>query len=96
HLGEGSTHPAHMFFLLLPDLTARTAFIAHMRARGVLTVFHYVPLHSAVAATRFAEPVVPCPVTDDVSDRLVRLPLFAGITDQEVAKVIEAAVAFRC
>jgi dTDP-4-amino-4,6-dideoxygalactose transaminase len=91
-----NVHPAHMFYLMLPDLERRTAFIAHMRSASVQSVFHYVPLHSAAASERFANPITPCPVTDDISDRLVRLPLFAEITDAEIDAVVRAALEFRC
>jgi dTDP-4-amino-4,6-dideoxygalactose transaminase len=86
------THNAHMYYLLLPDLDARTAFIASMKAAGIQCVFHYVPLHTAPAAKRYGRIAGPTRVTEDMSDRLVRLPLWLPDLDQ--ARVIAAATAF--
>ena len=72
----------HMFYLLLRDIEDRDAFIAHMRAAGIITPFHYVQLHSAPAGQRHARfEGNGLPVTDDISARLVRLPLFYGLED---------------
>lgn len=84
----------HMFYLLLPDLAARTAFIAHLADRGVKAVFHYVPLHLSPMGTRLGGRPGQCPVTERVSDHLVRLPFFMQLTDEEQAKVIAAVCAF--
>lgn len=75
------THNAHMYYLLLPTLAQRTAFIAGMKERGVGTVFHYVPLHSAPAGLRYARTHGGMEVTDDISSRLVRMPLWVGLED---------------
>lgn len=74
-------HNAHMYYLLLPSLGQRTTFIEAMKTNGVGTVFHYIPLHSSPAGQRFGRTAGKLPVTDDVSDRLVRLPLFPGLAD---------------
>jgi dTDP-4-amino-4,6-dideoxygalactose transaminase len=84
----------HMFYLLLPDHRARQAFIAHMRERSIQCVFHYVPLHSSAAGRRYGTAPGECPVTDSVSERIVRLPLFNSLTDGEQQRVIEAACEF--
>ena len=94
HVPHDRLQPAHMFYLLVSDLATRTAFIRHMKQKGVQTVFHYVPLHSSAAAELFAAPVLPCPVTDEVSKRLVRIPLFGDISEDEVGRVIDAVHAF--
>lgn len=73
------THNAHMYYLLLPSIGARTAFIDGMRERGVGTVFHYIPLHSAPQGLASSRVAGDLPVTDDVSERLVRLPLWVGL-----------------
>jgi dTDP-4-amino-4,6-dideoxygalactose transaminase len=79
-----------MYYLLLPDLATRTAFIDGMRARGVGTVFHYIPLHSAPAGRRYGRTHGEVlPVTDSVSDSLVRLPLWPEL-GQDVDRVIDA------
>ena len=83
-------HNAHMFYLLLPDLERRTAFIARLRDDGILAVFHYIPLHSAPAGRRFGRSGE-LPVTDDVGDRLVRLPLWLPDMDQYRIESVAAA-----
>ena len=87
-------HPAHLFYLLLPSLAARTAFLAHLRAHQVLAVFHYQPLHVSEMGARFGGRPGQCPVTEDVADRLVRLPLYYQLTDEDQGIVIEAVRAF--
>ena len=87
-------HPAHLFALLLPTEEDRTAFIAHCAERGITTPFHYVPLHTTEIGTRVGRVAGECPVTDDVSARLVRLPLYAGMTDAHTQRVIETVTAF--
>ena len=86
--------PDHLFPLLLPDLETRSNFLAHTRANGVATTFHYIPLHSSPAGRRYSTSPVEAPNADSISDRLVRLPLFSDITDDEVEKVIEVALGF--
>jgi dTDP-4-amino-4,6-dideoxygalactose transaminase len=82
-------HPAHIFYLLLPSLEARTALIEHMKARHILLVFHYQPLHVSEMGRRLGGFTGQCPVTEDVADRLVRLPLFYQLTDDEQSRVID-------
>ena len=91
---EDREHPAHLFYLLLPSLEARTALIDHMRARHVLLVFHYQPLHLSIMGRRFGGRRGQCPVTEDVADRLVRLPLFYQLGDADQARVIEGVRMF--
>jgi dTDP-4-amino-4,6-dideoxygalactose transaminase len=86
-------HPAHLFGPLAPDLPTRTAFIEHLRARGIGAVFHYVPLHNSPVGQRFAPGLV-LPVTESVSERLVRLPIYAGLRPDELERVLEAVTAF--
>jgi TDP-4-keto-6-deoxy-D-glucose transaminase len=92
----GSVQPAHLYFLLLPDHEEQQRFLAHLRAHGVAGVFHYLPLHESPAGQRFGRTGPGgCPVTEDVAYRLVRLPLFAGITDDQVSRVVDAVTAYR-
>jgi len=84
----------HMFYLLMPSLTARQALIAHLTARGILAVFHYLPLHLSSMGVRFGGRPGLCPVTEDVSDRLVRLPFFFGLTGEQQDLVCEAVRSF--
>lgn len=86
----------HMFYLLLPDLKRRQAFIAHLREHDVVSVFHYVPLHTSRFGRGFCDAETNCPVTEDISDRLVRLPFFNGLTKESQDRVIEAALSFAC
>lgn len=79
---EHCTHNAHMYYLLLPGLEERTAFISRLRSKGVDAVFHYVPLHSSPAGKRLCRVHGDMTITDDVGNRLVRLPLWVGIEDQ--------------
>lgn len=83
-------HNAHMYYLLLADLDARTRFIAALKDAGVHSVFHYVPLHDSPAGLRFGRASGTLPVTDDASRRLVRLPLWLPDMDQDrVIEVVE-------
>ena len=84
----------HMYYLLLPSLAARTALIAHLKANGILAVFHYLPLHLSEMGVKYGGQPGDCPVTEDVSERLLRLPFFNGMTEDEQTRVIEALYAF--
>src|SRR4029079_8530791 len=66
-------HPAHLFYLILPTLDDRQAFIEHAQARRVCSVFHYQPLHLSPMGLTFGGRPGQCPVTETVSDRLTRL-----------------------
>lgn len=81
-------HPAHVFYLLAPDADSRSAMLDHLRAAGVGATFHYIPLHSSIAGRRFGRTPNPCPATDDFAARIVRLPLWPGMTDGQVDRVI--------
>lgn len=92
------THNAHMYYLLLQDLERREALIASLRSAGIGAVFHYVPLHSSPAGLRWGRLGSEMSVTPNVSDRLVRLPLWAGIEsriDEVIGRVREAILAIR-
>ncbi len=84
-------HNAHMFYLLLQDLDARTRFIDVMKEQGINCVFHYVPLHSSPAGMRYGKLSGAMSVTNSVADRLVRLPLWVGL-DSDQEKVISTAL----
>ncbi|WIT11321.1 dTDP-4-amino-4,6-dideoxygalactose transaminase [Paucibacter sediminis] len=85
---QGCGHNAHMYYLLLPSLARRSAFIDTLKSQGISTVFHYVPLHSAPFGLRAGRAVGEMTVTNDLSERLVRLPLWLGLEDQQ-AEVIQ-------
>jgi dTDP-4-amino-4,6-dideoxygalactose transaminase len=91
---EHCEQPYHMFYLLMPNLDLRTRFIAHLRERGVYAVFHYLPLHLSDMGRSFGGREGDCPVTERVSDQLVRLPLHNLLTGDEQGEVIEAILDF--
>ena len=91
---EGCVHNAHMFYIKLRDLEERTAFIAHMKANDVLTVFHYVPLHSAPAGLKYGRFYGEELYTTKESDRLVRLPLYYNLDEKDQQKVIDTILSF--
>jgi dTDP-4-amino-4,6-dideoxygalactose transaminase len=84
----------HMFYLLLPSEDVRTRLIRHLKARNILSVFHYVPLHLSEMGLRFGGQAGSCPVTEDVSNRLLRLPFYNGLSEMEHARVIRAIQEF--
>ena len=77
------SHNAHMYYLLLTGLDERTTFIEAMKAAGIGTVFHYIPLHSSPAGQRFGRTAGSLPHTDATSAQLVRLPFWVGLEDQQ-------------
>ena len=91
---QDCVHNAHMYYIKLRDLADRTAFIAHMRAHGISCVFHYIPLHSSPAGLRFGRFDGQDVHTTAESERLVRLPLYYGMTDDDRAEVVAAALAY--
>ena len=85
----------HMFYLLMPSLDARTRFIAHLKQRGISAVFHYLPLHLSTYAQRWGGKPGDCPVTEDISDRLVRLPFFNSMSNEQQGRVMQDVTDFR-
>lgn len=77
------TQNAHMYYLLLSGLEQRTAFIEGLKAEGIGAVFHYIPLHSSPAGRKYCRAAGKLTVTDEVSDRLVRMPLWLGLEDEQ-------------
>lgn len=91
---QNCTPNHHMFYLLAADIEERTDLIAHLKARGILSVFHYVPLHSAPFAAAMGLPDVHLPVTDDTSGRLLRLPLYHDLTEEQADEVAAGVLEF--
>lgn len=89
---DNCVHNAHMFYLLLPDLATRTRLIDDLKTAGIGAVFHYIPLHSSPAGQRYCRSHGSMQVTDDVSERLVRMPLWLGL-EPELDHVLETAEA---
>ena len=84
----------HMFYLLTPDLAERTALIRHHKERGIHAVFHYAPLHLSEMGRRFGGRAGDCPVTEDISDRLLRLPFYNSLCQTDQDRVIDAILQF--
>ena len=91
---EGCVHNAHMYYLKLRDLEDRTAFIQYLKDNGIVAVFHYIPLHSAPAGLKFGRFHGEDVYTTRESDRLVRLPLYYGLTEADQQHVIDTALAY--
>lgn len=85
----------HLFYLLLPTPADRTRLIDFLGSRGVKAVFHYLPLHLSPMGTRFGFRAGDCPVTESVSDRLIRLPIYHDLSDDEQMHVISSVKMFR-
>jgi dTDP-4-amino-4,6-dideoxygalactose transaminase len=81
--------PYHMFYLLLPNLVLRQKLITYLREHGVYSVFHYLPLHLSEMGQNFGGKIGDCPVTERVSDQLIRLPFHNSLTSSEQEQVIE-------
>ena len=84
----------HMFYLLLPSPEQRDELIRHLKSQNILAVFHYVPLHLSPMGQRFGYTEQDCPTTQDVSQRLVRLPFCNDLTEADQSRVIEQVRAF--
>ena len=87
-------HPYHMFYLLLPSPEQRNNLIAHLKSRGIMGVFHYLPLHLSEMGRRFGGEKGDCPVTEDISDRLLRLPYYNELTEADQGRVVAAITEF--
>jgi dTDP-4-amino-4,6-dideoxygalactose transaminase len=86
---DGCEHNAHMFYVLVQDLATRTRLLAYLNENGVNAVFHYVPLHSSVAGRRFGRAVGSMSHTNDTAERLIRLPLWIGMGQDDVDRVAD-------
>lgn len=87
--------PYHLFHLLFPSLEQRQAFMDHLRAHDVSSVFHYLPLHLSEMGRRFGGKAGDCPVTEDVADRLARLPFHNSLTGEDLERVVRLVKQFR-
>jgi dTDP-4-amino-4,6-dideoxygalactose transaminase len=95
HVPAAAEHPAHVYYVLMSTHQAQWELLDHMRTRGVTGTFHYIPLDSSPAGRRFGRTPYPCMVTHDIAYRLVRLPLYAGMTDADVDRVVDVVSSFR-
>jgi len=95
HIPEHCEQPYHMFYMLLPNLDLRTKFISYLRERNIYSVFHYLPLHLSEMGRKFGGKEGDLPVTESISDRLVRLPFHNGLTSDDQEQVIDAICGFQ-
>jgi len=85
----------HMFYLIMPSHESRQLLMAHLRVRGILSVFHYVPLHLSPMGRSFGGRDGQCPVSEDISERLLRLPFYNSLSESQQDYVIESIHDFR-
>jgi dTDP-4-amino-4,6-dideoxygalactose transaminase len=87
-------HPAHLFWIVLPSRGDRDNLIAYLKTRGIMSVFHYLPLHTSAVGRQYGHRPGDLPVTEQVSDRLLRLPLFHAMTAEQAEQVIDAVTSW--
>jgi dTDP-4-amino-4,6-dideoxygalactose transaminase len=87
-------HPAHLYYLILPTPEARTRLIQHLGAHSIQAVFHYVPLHASPMGRSFGGRDGDCPVAEDLSSRLIRLPFYDTLSAADQDDVIETVLSF--
>lgn len=88
-------HPYHMFYLLMPSYNARKSLIAYLAKNGILSVFHYMPLHSSKMGIKFGYSRGDCPISEDISERLVRLPFYSKLSNNDLDYVVETLLNWR-
>lgn len=94
HIPPHCRHNAHMYYLVFESLDVRSAVIEYLRSADIQAVFHYIPLHSAPAGKKYGKVHGNLSITNEISDRLLRLPLYAGMNENEGERVAEALVGF--
>lgn len=94
HVPDEADHPAHVFYLLMPDHDGQLGLLGHLRERGVVGTFHYQPLDASPAGRRLGRAPAPCPVTADVAARLVRLPLWPDLTEGDLDRIVTGVTAY--
>jgi dTDP-4-amino-4,6-dideoxygalactose transaminase len=87
--------PYHMYYLLLQDLVSRTAFIDYLKGKGIQAVFHYLPLHLSPMGMKFGGKPGDCPVTERISNQLVRLPFYTELSEDILAEIVQAIQEFK-
>jgi dTDP-4-amino-4,6-dideoxygalactose transaminase len=91
---EDCTSNYHLFYILLPTMQIRDALIAHLKQQEIMAVFHYVPLHCSPMGRTFGYEEGALPVTEDVSGRLLRMPFYYDLTEEEQLHVVDQVSAF--
>jgi dTDP-4-amino-4,6-dideoxygalactose transaminase len=87
--------PYHLFYLLMPSLSDRQALIEHLKGKGIISTFHYIPLHLSAKARDYGGRPGDCPVTENVSDRLVRLPVYLDLSEADLDRIISGVLSYR-
>lgn len=82
----------HMFYLIFPTLEKRQAFISYLNEKSIMAVFHYLPLHLSDMGRKFGGKAGDCPVTENISDRLVRLPFYYGLHENDLSYIIDCII----
>lgn len=95
HVPAHAEQTYHIFYILLPDATVRQALISHLKEREILSVFHYVPLHLSEMGRKMGGYPGQCPITERISERLLRLPLYSGLSDADQDRVLGALFDFK-
>ncbi len=95
YIPEEDEQAYHMFYMLMPNLEIRQRFILYLRERGIYSVFHYLPLHLSDMGQGFGYQAGDCPVTEKISDQLVRLPFHNALTSNDQEQVIDAITEFK-
>ena len=90
---DGAEPAYHLFHVLLPEASMRRAVMGDLKSKGIQTAFHYVPLHDSDGGERFAARPTECPVSSDVSSRLLRLPFHNSLTADQCERVAETLLA---
>ena len=83
-----------MFYMLVPSLEEREALIGHLKSRKILSVFHYLPLHLSEMGRKFGGKEGDCPVTESISDRVIRLPFYNELNEADQEYVVSAILEF--
>jgi dTDP-4-amino-4,6-dideoxygalactose transaminase len=91
---EYCEQPYHMFYMIMPSLEERQGLIAHLKSHGILSVFHYLPLHLSDMGVKFGGRKGDCPVTEDMSDRLIRLPFYNDLRREEQEFIVDKIFRF--
>ena len=89
YIPEECTHNAHMFYIKTKNLEERSALISYLKENGVLAVFHYIPLHGAPAGQKYGEFIGEDKYTTRESERLVRLPMYYNLSEEDITYVAE-------
>ncbi len=85
----------HMFYMVAPSAEYRDALISHLKSRGILSVFHYVPLHLSEMGRKVEARKGDCPVTEDFSARLLRLPFYNDLAEEDQARIVDVVTGFK-